>query len=603
MSASNNNDFVTVDMPSENDVGPYAVAGSSINNDKNDADVADRQRTLLKSLWSEATSTTDLPSPNNHNQLLHHRRTATNNSPQYSRKLSKGAQQENSPSKRRSGRHTASSSNARYIRRHAKIAKRVWLAAFAAFAASFLIVIHLFLYRVFTGSSGSSRSSNNGGASSHDHDVSNTLNTVKHGMPILGTEDAQSKMTLAEAHSHTIASIHDHSIDTTQYTIRINTWERNEQLLLSINHHAKCEGVKEIQVIWCDSNNEPPDEVVRHSSGKVKVEKHTINSLNERFKVILDPPTLGILSLDDDVLRPCIALDAAFIRWTRHPERMVGFDVRTHVVPGKEEERNTNEEESEDKSKNASEDGDDDETSKEEGSKDGTDETKTGKNGESNNRRNAADSNISNDWKYGYMSTTETSNRYSMTLPRASFIHRDYLDLYTMALPRPIYMYVAQNLECEDIAMSFLVSSLTNGRPPLVADLWAVKSMVKLYSTKKISGGKDHKSRRDSCVNDFAALLGLKDEYPLRTEKLLHKDTFFGYGADIDAWADIDPTSIQSTHLQTVVKELQQTQSLDGDERMRWLVRHKVEAFIEPNKAGMIEGTEEWKKRWETGER
>ena len=139
--------------------------------------------------------------------------------------------------------------------------------------------------------------------------------------------------------------------------------------------------------------------------------------------------------MDDDVLRPCVALDAAFLRWTRHPERMVGFDARIHVVI------------------------------------------------EADTKENKSN------WKYGFMSTTESSNQYSITLPRASFIHRDYLDLYTQALPREIFNFVSQNLNCEDVAMSFLVSSLTNGKPPLLADQWAVKSMIKLYSSKTISGG------------------------------------------------------------------------------------------------------------------
>ena len=83
---------------------------------------------------------------------------------------------------------------------------------------------------------------------------------------------------------------------------------------------------------------------------------------------MLDAPTLGIMSLDYDVLRPCAALDTAFVRWTRHPERMVGFDARTHVVAG-----------------------------------DISNEGNTSEGG-------GNDSNKSS-WKFWYMSTTESSNR------------------------------------------------------------------------------------------------------------------------------------------------------------------------------------------------
>ncbi|KAL7536184.1 hypothetical protein ACHAXR_006971 [Thalassiosira sp. AJA248-18] len=549
------NGFVTVDMPSENDIGPTVVAAEYPPENDNDESASHRQRSLLKTLWSEATSTTDLPPPLNHQ--LHHRR-ATNSSkksPRYSRKGSNSGTINNSnnisPSKRprslRSGRH---SHNRYRVSRGAKIAKRVWFAAFAAFATSCLIAIHVFLYRIFMGSSSTSNNSN----SNSNSDTAAFGMVSKNGMPILAVEDQEFKMTLDEAHSHKLASITQHSIDTSQYTIRINTWQRNEQLLLSINHHAQCDGVKEIQVIWCDSTNEPPNEILHHSSGKVKIEKHSINSLNERFKVMIDTPTLGVLSLDDDVLRPCVALDAAFIRWTRHPEQMVGFDARTHVVE---------------------------------------DDNEESKNNDGNNNKSK--------WKYGYMSTTESSNRYSITLPRASFLHRDYLDLYTMALPRPIYIYVAQNLECEDIAMSFLVSSLTNGKPPLIADYWAVKSMIKLYTEKKISGGKDHKSRRDTCVNDFAELLGLKEngEWPLQTGKLLHRDQFFAYGAEPEDWSNIDPEGYQSSQrLQDVIQQMKEVQSSSGEDRMSWLTRRKAEAMGESKRLGMIEKTKEWKERW-----
>ncbi len=103
-----------------------------------------------------------------------------------------------------------------------------------------------------------------------------------------------------------------HPIDYEKYTIRMNTWKRNEQLLLSLNHHASCQGVAQIQVVWCNSEEDPPPSILYHPSGKVVVERHTVNSLNERFHILptTNTPTIGILSLDDDVLRPCQAWDS-----------------------------------------------------------------------------------------------------------------------------------------------------------------------------------------------------------------------------------------------------------------------------------------------------
>lgn len=523
----NGKDFVSVNI---NDGSPSTSYNDNVNSsiDEHSASYEEVEeephRKSIKTLWSEANSTTF---PELHPHQLHQRHMNTSSNTDLSRKSSISSN--TSPSKRRSSGKHGKHSHLHYSR-GARVAQRVWLAAFAAFAASSLVALHIFLYQALFGSD------------DHEFDSSTLIGQS------LAPEDQTPAMTLKDAHNHKLKSIATHAVDQSQFTIRINTWHRNEQLILSIKHHAKCESVKEIQIVWCDSDNEPPSEILHHKSGKVKVERHRINSLNERFKVLIDPPTLGILSLDDDVLRPCDALDAAFIRWTRHPERMIGFDVRTHVVDESE---------------------------------DGT------------------------MWKYGYMSTTEKSNYYSLTLPRASFLHRDYLDLYTMALPRPMYAYIGRHFECEDIAMSFLVSSLTQGKPPLIADYWAVKSMVKLYSESRISGGKDHKQARDKCVNDFAEMLGLKGTVvdgiqvqQLQIGKIRHKDNFFGYGVEPEDWSNIDLQSIKSPHLQHVIETLRHVKTLSGKERIAWLSARISETRAEAQQVGMVENTEPWKKRW-----
>jgi len=260
MESSSDNDFVTVDMPTSRIISDDSDNIEAVQHHST------KESSLLK-LWSEATSTTDLPAPIGDHRL-HHRRAKVSPRESSSR-INKGT----SPSKRRitkSGYHRGAGN-----RRSAKIGKHVWLTAFGAFATSILIVIHLFLYDVFI--------SNNSGGDSRMLEPDNKKSNSK--QQILSPEDLHTKMTLEEVHSHTITPLQ--SIDKTQYTIRINTWQRNEQLLLSINHHSQCDNVKEIQVIWCDIENDVPDNILHHGSGKVKVEKHVVNSLNERFKVLI----------------------------------------------------------------------------------------------------------------------------------------------------------------------------------------------------------------------------------------------------------------------------------------------------------------------------
>lgn len=130
------------------------------------------------------------------------------------------------------------------------------------------------------------------------------------------------------------------------------------------------------------------------------------------------------------------------------------------------------------------------------------------------------------------LSTMEKSNSYSLSLTRYCFVHKDYMDMYMNDLPASILDNIAEHFNCEDIAMSFMISSFTEGKPSLLADLWAIKSMVKLFVEKKISGGKSHKALRDECVNNFAEIMGLKDgPNKLQIQRYLHKkDAFFECG-------------------------------------------------------------------------
>jgi len=261
-------------------------------------------------------------------------------------------------------------------------------------------------------------------------------------------------------------------IDREKYTVRINTWRRNDQLIASVNHYLTCPNVAQIQIVWCDETNEPPMQLFEHNDkhgARVVVERHSINSLNERFHILPDTyrdmPTLGVLSVDDDVLRSCEAINSGFYYWTDYPDRIVGFDFRVHMA--------------------------------------------------SNHIR---DDRIDRNpiWSYGYLSSTQKRNQYSITLPRFCFIHRHYLNLYMKYAPTRIIKTVGDNFNCEDIAMSFFVSALTNGNVPLLADFWAsMPSMVKLDSEQEISKTDNHKVIRDECVDKFGFLLGLKDGYEL----------------------------------------------------------------------------------------
>jgi len=415
---------------------------------------------------------------------------------------------------------------------------------FCIVGGSLLLVVHTILFRTaFTSSTGQDIGPD---TSPHDRNAVNEgLNVVDGVDTASGSIDNDSlamyEDQLVRAMAMGLTELAP--IDREKYTIRINTWRRNEQLVVSLNHHSKCEGVAQIQVIWCDSDNEPPDEVLNHSSGKVVVERHSINSLNERFHILTeDTPTLGILSMDDDVLRPCDAIDAGFFRWASHPERLVGYDARLHI-PDMESGR----------------------------------------------------------FEYGYKSATEKYNRYSITLPRYCFVHRDYLNLYMSYAPEPIIERVETTFECEDIALSFFVSALTNGDPPLLADFWATKTQIKLYSSATISGTSGHKKVRDQCVEDFLSMLLLRRG--LKTKLLVHelwheKDIMFGYGAEPDSDL-LKPREGMVQRHASLAERVQKWKHMSKEDlNAKVISPMMVEASEEAMKAGLLDGTAPWKARW-----
>ena len=191
-------------------------------------------------------------------------------------------------------------------------------------------------------------------------------------------------------------------------------------------------------------------------------------------------------------------------------------------------------------------------------------------------------------------------------------MHRDYLDWYMTDLPRPIFDHVGEHFNCEDIAMSFFISSFTEGLPPLLAHFWAIESMVKLYSPKKISGSKEHKNLRDACVESFAQQLNLKDR--LRMAPILHRnDTMFYCGDEhyyLEDSSDNNNNNLRGDNA-PIEEEVpmperwtrhtdmvNQWRRLDRKDLLRELAKMKEKTVVKPKLAGLIEHSSEWEEKY-----
>ena len=178
-------------------------------------------------------------------------------------------------------------------------------------------------------------------------------------------------------------------------------------------------------------------------------------------------------------------------------------------------------------------------------------------------------------------------------------------------LPRPILDHVAESFNCEDIAMSFMISSLTDGRPPLLANFWAMETMVKLYVPKKISGTKNHKALRDACVDSFAHQLDLKGR--LYAAPILHRNETMFYCGDShynnhDTSTDRQIIDMDQNQGSFSKRQLEHNQQInqwrkhDNSGIRQIIAAMKREASVKAQLAGLLEHTDEWKAKHEMKE-
>ena len=160
-------------------------------------------------------------------------------------------------------------------------------------------------------------------------------------------------------------------------------------------------------------------------------------------------------------------------------------------------------------------------------------------------------------------------------------------------LPRTIFDSVATHFNCEDIAMSMFVTALRGGKSHLLADLWAITSMVKLYSPSSISTTIGHKFKRHQCVAEFAKELQLfEGKTALRARTLVHNPkTAFEHGVPLGVAVSHPPTS-REVELMASVKGF--TKSSMETHAWKWQISTMWEAM----KNGLILNTVPWEERW-----
>ncbi|XP_067013455.2 exostosin-2 [Anabrus simplex] len=250
------------------------------------------------------------------------------------------------------------------------------------------------------------------------------------------------------------------------FTAVILTYDRVESLFSLIQKLVKAPSLSKVLVVWNNQRKSPPHPSMWPKINKpLKVIQTKENKLSNRFYPYEEIETEAILTIDDDiVMLTSDELEFGYEVWREFPDRIVGFPSRTHVWD-----------------------------------------------------------NVTMRWKY----ESEWTNQISMVLTGAAFHHKYWSYLYTTSMPGNIKDWVDEHMNCEDIAMNFLVANVTKKAPIKVTPRKKFKC-PKCINTEMLSADLNHMMERSQCIDRFAAIYG---SMPLQTvefraDPVLYKDNF-----------------------------------------------------------------------------
>ncbi|XP_050441609.1 exostosin-2 isoform X2 [Adelges cooleyi] len=253
--------------------------------------------------------------------------------------------------------------------------------------------------------------------------------------------------------------------DSSGFTAVILSYDRVSSLFKLIRMLKGAPSLQKILVIWNNQFKSPPLSVWPKTEIPIKIIQTAANKLSNRFYPYREIETEAVLSLDDDILMLTIdEIEFGYQVWKEFPDQIVGFPSRSHVW-------NNN--------------------------------TKT--------------------WKY----ESEWKNEISMVLTGAAFYHKFWNHAYTYNMPGKIKKIVDDNMNCEDIAMNFLIANTTNKAPIKVTPKKKFKC-PQCTNTEMLSADEGHMATRTWCINQFAEIYGRMPlklvEY--RADPVLYKDLF-----------------------------------------------------------------------------
>ncbi|XP_061391803.1 exostosin-2 [Musca vetustissima] len=250
------------------------------------------------------------------------------------------------------------------------------------------------------------------------------------------------------------------------FTAVILTYDRVESLFLLIEKLSVVPSLHAILVVWNNQQKAPPLlSSFPAISRPIKVIQTSNNRLSNRFYPYKDIETEAILTIDDDInMLTEDEVEFGYEVWREFPDRIVGFPSRLHVWE-----------------------------------------------------------NMTSHWRY----ESEWTNQISMVLTGAAFHHKYWSHMYTYRMPEVIKDIVDGRMNCEDIAMNFLVANVTN-KPPIKVTPRKKFKCPECANNEMLSADLNHMRERSRCIDEFTHIYG---RMPLRTvefraDPVLFKDNF-----------------------------------------------------------------------------
>jgi len=227
-----------------------------------------------------------------------------------------------------------------------------------------------------------------------------------------------------------------------QFTVVMLTYEREQVLLNSLARLYGLPYLNKVLVIW-NSPNPPAEDLQWPDIGvPILVIRTEKNSLNNRFLPFSEIETEAVLSVDDDAHLRHDEIIFGFRVWRENRERLVGFPGRFHAWDREHK-----------------------------------------------------------SWNYN----SNYSCELSMVLTGAAFYHKYYSYIYTHTMDLAVREMVDEYMNCEDLAMNFLVSHLTRQPPIKVTSRWTFRCPGCPVS---LSEDDSHFQERHHCINFFTRVYG-----------------------------------------------------------------------------------------------